>query len=469
MPDDLGVVWFRRDLRLDDNPAWAEATAAHDVVVALYVLDRTLLGRAGAHRRRRVLHDLAALDLRLRERGGCLRVLDGDAAELVAADAARLGATAVHANADVTPYARARDERVGDAMARAGLALRWHWGTLVHRPGAVRTAKGELSRVFSPFHRAWRATPWDPWPESCGAEVADTPSDRLPEPDGPYPLIGGEVGDATRAGEVGARARLEGALERADDYRETHDLPGVVGTSQLSPDLRFGTLSPRTVAQTVGEATPGREALVRQLAWRDWFAHTLLAHPSMPDEPLAPAFAALGWRNNPGDLAAWQQGRTGVPLVDAGMRQMLTTGWMHNRVRLVVGSFLVKNLLVDWRLGERWFRHHLMDGDVPQNVGNWQWVAGTGPDAAPFHRVFNPVLQSRRFDPAGTYLRRWLPELAALSDADVHEPWAAGPLELAAAGVQLGVQYPAPIVDLKASRRRVLDAYDQVAPHGARR
>ena len=462
MGDDLGVVWFRRDLRLDDNPSWATATARHDRVLGLYVLDRRLLDAAGVMRRRRFLHDLVALDTRLREMGGSLRVTTGDAGDVVARAAVDLGATAVHANADVTPYAAARDRRVEKKLSGKGIELRWHWGTLVHQPGSVRTQAGTLSQVFTPFHKVWDVTPWMPWPSPGDASIVDDPDEACPEPDGDYPLIGGEEGDARNAGEAGAQARLAWFLDRVDDYREQRDRPDLVGSSQLSPDLRFGTLSPRTVIDVVGVETPGRAALVRQLAWRDWYAHTLAQRPEMVDRPLKPAFAALAWRHDPDGLAAWREGRTGVPMVDAGMRQLRQSGWMHNRVRMVVGSFLTKNLLVDWRLGERWFRHHLTDGDVAQNVGNWQWVAGTGPDASPFHRVFNPVLQGKKFDPNGVYVRRWVPELAALPDDLLHAPWEAGPLDLAAAGVELGSTYPFPVVDLKESRARALAAYEEV-------
>jgi len=460
--DDVAVVWFRRDLRLADNPAWAAATSAHDAVVALYVLDHRLLARAGAFRRRRVLHDLAALDRALGERGGSLRVVDGDAAEVVAAEAAGLGATDVYANADVTPYALDRDARADAAHARRGLELHWSWGSLVHPPGTVRTKAGSLSKVFTPFHRAWMAAPWDPWPGPGDADVVHRPSLDLPDPDGPYPLVGDEQGPAARPGEDGARARLDVFLDQVDRYPDTRDLPAEPGTSQLSADLRFGTVSPRTVVEVVGEATPGRQAFVRQLAWRDWFAHTIALRPEMVEHPIDERFEGLRWRRDDDGLDAWREGRTGVPLVDAGMRQLRATGWMHNRVRMVAASFLVKNMLVDWRLGERWFRHLLMDGDVPQNVGNWQWVAGTGPDAAPFHRVFNPVVQGRRFDPTGSYVRRWVPELAGLDASAVHEPWRLGPLDLAMAGVVLGETYPEPIVDLGRSRQRALDAYDEV-------
>jgi deoxyribodipyrimidine photo-lyase len=263
MDDDLAVVWFRRDLRLADNPAWAEATSAHDAVVALYVLDHALLDRAGPFRRRRILHDLAALDRALAERGGSLRVVDGDPAELVAVEAAELGATDVYANADVTPYAQRRDALVEAAHARCGLELHWSWGGLVHAPGTVRTKAGELSKVFTPFHRAWGARAWDPWPLPGGADVVHRPARELPVPDGPYPLIAGEAGAAARPGEEGAAARLEAFLEHADRYAEEHDVPGADGTSQLSPDLRMGTIAARTVVEAVGSRRCAGEATTR--------------------------------------------------------------------------------------------------------------------------------------------------------------------------------------------------------------
>jgi deoxyribodipyrimidine photo-lyase len=459
MTDDLGIAWFRRDLRLDDNPAWAAATAEHGRVLPLYVVDPALLDRAGSRRASRLLGDVAALDDRLAEVGGRLCVRIGEPAATVAAEAVARGAAAVHANADVTPYATRRDTAAAAALERAGVAWRTCWGTLVQPPGAVRTAAGGLSQVFTPFHRTWARTPWEPWPEPGGAHVLGDPGDPHPSAPGPYPLLDGQEGPAARPGEAGAVERLARAAERADRYDDERNRPDLVGTSELSADLRFGTLSPRTVAEVVGEGSAGRAALVRQLAWRDWYAHLLYATPSLVERPMKDTYATLQWRDDPEAFDAWAHGRTGYPMVDAGMRQLRATGWMHNRVRMLTASFLVKNLLIDWRRGERLFRHLLIDGDVPQNVGNWQWVAGTGPDASPYNRVFNPILQGHKFDPAGDYVRRWVPELAGLSGGAVHEPWAVGPLELAAAGVVLGDSYPAPIVDLGETRARALAAY----------
>ena len=233
-------------------------------------------------------------------------------------------------------------------------------------------------------------------------------------------------------------------------------------TRSLSTALRFGTISAAHLARTVGTASPGRAAFTRQLAWRDWYAHTTHEHPDIDRRALRPEYDRIAWEDGPdadAAFAAWTEGRTGYPIVDAGMRQLATTGWMHNRVRMIAASFLVKDLLVDWRRGERWFRHLLRDGDIPQNAGNWQWVAGSGPDAAPYFRIFNPTTQSRRFDPDGTYLRRWVPELAGLDDRAIHEPAARPPLELAAAGVTLGAEYPHPIVDHGAAREETLLVY----------
>lgn len=457
-----GLVWFRRDLRLDDNPAWAAATAEHDRVTALFVVDPALLTRASSRRVARLLGDVSALDASLAEHGGRLLLRVGDPRAIVPVEVARLGVAAVHVNRDVTPYATARDDAVQSAVESTGVDWVPEWGSLVHEPGRVLTKAGSLSQVFTPFFRVWERTPWSPWPTPGDALITDDPGDPLPERGGNYPVLDGETGDAGLAGERGALARLDLAAGRADGYEDERNTPSVTGTSQLSIDLRFGTLSPRRVAMVVGEATPGRAALVRQLAWRDWYAHLLAGEPSLVDQPMKAQYASIEWRVDDVAFDAWKQGRTGYPFVDAGMRQLRATGWMHNRVRMVAASFLVKNLLIDWRRGERFFRHVLLDADVAQNVGNWQWVAGTGPDASPYNRVFNPVLQGQRFDAEGDYIRRWVPELAELDTKAIHEPWMAGPLELAAAGVELGVDYPEPIVDLAASRARVLDAYGAV-------
>jgi deoxyribodipyrimidine photo-lyase len=444
------IVWFRRDLRLDDNPAWDAAAITHREIVPLFVHDPQLMAVAGVYRRRQIAADLAALDERCRALGGRLLVVDGDAVDAVPAVAARLGATAVHANLDVSPLARRRDDVVAERLTAAGVAWQPHWGGLVHPPGAVRTHKGGLAQVFTPFWKTWRTIDHR-LDDVHGApgEVAQVrvlgvdDSAPLPAADGPPPFP---------AGEAGAHERLAAIDATVDAYPDTHDVPSVDGTTQLSAALRFGTVSPRRVLAVLGTHTAGREAVARQLAWRDWFAHLTWEHPHIATRALRPQYDAIAWNDDDADFRAWCEGRTGYPIVDAGMRQLAQTGWMHNRVRMITASFLVKDLLIDWRRGERWFRTLLADGEVSQNAGNWQWVAGTGPDAAPYFRIFNPTSQGKRFDPDGAYVRRWVPELAAVDVKHIHEPWLAG-------GLFGAPDYPAPIVDHAAARVRCLAAY----------
>ncbi len=437
------IVWFRRDLRLSGNPAWADATANAEAVVPLFVVDPRLWDRASGPRRALLAGHLRALDRQLAERSGRLHVLGGDPAEIVPALAESTGADRVVVNGDVTPFARNRDREVA-----GGIDLTVHHGGLVHPPGSVRTADGDVYRVFTPFHRSWAATDPEPWPDGeGGASIHDDPGTGVPDEPEP-PVV---------PGEEGAELRL-GRFERhVDAYSEERDRPDLDVTSRLSIDLKWGTIGPRQVKERIGTATPGRAAFVRQLAWRDFYAHLMWDAPETIDRPLKPKYEAVRWVEDPDGLAAWREGATGYPLVDAGMRQLRREGWMHNRVRMVAASFLVKDLLVDWRHGERHFRHHLLDGDVASNVGNWQWVAGTGADAAPYFRVFNPVTQGRKFDPDGDYIRRWVPELADVRSPAIHAPWEAASEELR--GVVLGEDYPAPIVDHAEARERALGAY----------
>ena len=440
-----GLVWFRNDLRLADNPAWAAATSGHDEVTALFVIDPRLW-HDGSVRTRQLAAHLAALDDGLAEREGRLRVEHGDPARVVARLAGELGAP-IYLNRDVTPYAADRDRR----LEQQGAEVRAFEGRWVHPPGRLRTGSGDPYRVFTPFHRAWEAAEWDEWPEPGAARIASDPGTGVPGAD-PAPMAGGEAAAADR---------LEEALEIADGYREDRDRPDVDRTTRLSADLKYGILAARRVAAELGDGTAGRRALVRQLAWRDFYAQVMAAYPHTVSGAMRPEYDAIRWRDDPDGLAAWQEGRTGYPIVDAAMRQLRGEGWVHNRTRMIAASFLVKDLLIDWRLGERYFRRLLVDGDVSQNVGNWQWVAGTGADAAPYFRIFNPVTQGRKFDPDGAYVRRWVPELAEAPAEWIHAPWLAGPLDLAAAGVVLGDTYPEPIVGHAAARERTLAAYGE--------
>jgi deoxyribodipyrimidine photo-lyase len=452
--DKPGVVWFRRDLRLDDNPAWAAATAAHREVVALFVVEPELLGAASDLRRNQLVAHLHALRDELTQLGGGLVVRTGPAGYSVPQLLDEVGAGGLYLNDDTSPFARRRDRCVLDVVE---VPVHRFDGLFVQPPGAVLTAKGTLSRVFTPFYKRWNETPLDPWPEPGPGRPTVAASEPIPAGAG-----SGHHDPGSRrqdAGSPGAWNRLHRWLEQVDGYSETRDLPAIDGTSELSADLKFGTIAARTVLDTVGTGSPGRVSFVRQLAWRDWWAHTLAENSDLPNVALRADYDRIVWRTDDDDFDAWASGRTGFPIVDAGMRQLVATGWMHNRVRMITASFLVKDLLIDWRRGERFFRHHLIDADVAQNAGNWQWVAGTGPDAAPYFRVFNPTTQAVKFDPTGDYVRAWVPELADLRGPTIHDPSALGPLELAAAGLVLGDGYPSPIVDHASARERALAAY----------
>ncbi|MDX1447641.1 MAG: deoxyribodipyrimidine photo-lyase [Acidimicrobiia bacterium] len=433
------VVWFRKDLRLLDNPAWSAATREHDRVVALFVIEPGLWDRVSERRRALLAGHLRALDARLDSMGGRLRIERGRPEEVVAEVARDAGAETVVANADVTRHSKQRDARVADAVD-----LDLHHGTLVHPPGTILTQEGDRYRVFTPFSKTWMATDIRRPEEPGDAEIAGEPGIGVPETAEP-PM---------EPGEEAARSRLESF--DPESYKEIRDRPDLDATSRLSIDLKYGVLSPVTVHDHIGREGAGNQAFIRQLAWRDFYAHLHDENPDLVDRSMRPEYDAIEWRDDPEGLEAWHRGRTGYPLVDAGMRQLHDEGWIHNRVRMVAASFLVKDLLIDWRRGERWFRRHLLDGDVSQNVGNWQWVAGTGADAAPYFRIFNPVSQSKKFDPDGEYIRRWIPELRNVPAERIHEPWQASQEQMEEWGAE---DYPPPLVDHGEARQRTLDAY----------
>lgn len=441
------LVWFRRDLRFEHNPALDRARREHDEVLCLFVVDAVLMGAASTRRRDQLAGYVHALDVELSERGGGLTVVAGDPVAVVPEVARRHDIAAVYWNADTTPYAGRRDTAVAAAL---GVPVIQTWGTLVHPPGSVLTAKGTLSQVFTPFYKRWVQTALDPDGTVGQGQLLPAAAAANDLADSAPPTL--DPGSAAVA------RRVDDFAARVDRYADHRDRLDVEGTSGLSVDLRFGAVSPRRLLDRFANV-PGGEPFVRQLSWRDWYAHMLAERPDLPDAPLKPQYSAIAWRNDAAEFAAWCEARTGYPVVDAAMRQLDETGVVHNRARMIVASFLVKHLLVDWRWGERHYRRHLLDGEIANNAGNWQWVAGTGADAAPYFRIFNPISQSQKFDPTGTYLRRFLPELAELDNTAIHFPADAGPLELAAAGVILGDTYPEPIVDHRAARERCLDAY----------
>jgi deoxyribodipyrimidine photo-lyase len=447
---ETAITWFRCDLRLADNPAWAAATRAAARVVPLFVLDPRLLNAAGPRRRAVLVANLHALDDTLSALGGRLMVVRGAPEEAIPVVAHTIGARSVHANAHVGPFARRRDETVARNLAVAGRGLERCDGWVVHPPGSVSTAAGSVPRVFTRFWNEWSRRPLPLRAEpGRGTPTAD-PGEGLPMTIAP---------PAGSYGERAARERLLRFLaESGAGYATERDRLDRDATSRLSADLKFGTISPAEVVRSAASLGERAAAFVRQMAWRDWYAHLVDENPLLLRQAMDPRREVM-WCDDPDGFEAWRAGRTGYPAVDAGMRQLAATGWMHNRARMICASFLVKHLLVDWRAGERHFAHLLIDHDPAQDAGNWQWVAGTGPDAAPFFRIFNPVAQGRRFDPEGTFVRRWVPELRLLSDRWIHAPWEAPPAELAAAGVTLDVDYPRPIVEHAFARHRALAAH----------
>ncbi len=449
------LVWFRRDLSLVDNVAFLQATA-FDEVACVWVHEPTLVNGAGPFRRANLAAALRSLDAELALRGGQITVLTGPAQDAIARFAVEIGASRVFWNADVSRYAQSRDASVEQSLARRGIPASTSWGTLVQPPGSVVTAAGNVPRIFTVFYNRWSVLPLPPAPREGGATVRNIAGDLT---------LAEVANDGADVDGTGGSQRLQRFLAVVADYDETRNRVDVDGTSHLSRDLHLGTVSARHAVNAVGAATPGARAFLRQLAWRDWFAHLFYERPELARRAQQSAYDAIAWRNDPVEIDAWRRGQTGYPIVDAAMRELAATGWLHGRLRMVAASFLVKDLLVDWRIGERHFRRLLIDGDVSANAGNWQWTAGTGPDAAPYFRVMNPSIQGRRIDPNGQYVRRWVPELAELRGGRIHTPNECDAQELADAGVILGESYPAPLVNHATARARALLAYS-TARHG---
>jgi deoxyribodipyrimidine photo-lyase len=450
------VVWFRRDLRVHDLPALVAACAAADEVAPLFVFDPALLGGRwpSPNRVAFLLESLRALDDALRARGSRLHLRFGRPVAVVPAFVAESGADAVFVSRDYTPYGRQRDAAV--ARALGAVPLDEHPGVLIHEPEQVRKPDGSPYTVYTPFRRCWEALPRRPVLAPPARIV--TPVDLSPGglPSSADLGVAPPSASLLPGGEPAARQRLERFITMglAGYAAHRNDL-GRPATSRLSQDLRWGLLSPLEVA----ERCAASNSFVSELVWREFFAHILFHFPTVRTEAFQPRFRSIGWRNQPDDIAAWKAGRTGFPVVDAGMRELRATGFLHNRARMIVASFLTKQLLVDWRIGEAYFMEHLVDGDLASNNGGWQWTAGVGTDAAPYFRVFNPVLQGERFDPDGAYVRRWAPELQNVPTPFIHQPWRM-PLALQnEVGCRIGRDYPAPIVDLEQSRQRALEAY----------
>jgi deoxyribodipyrimidine photo-lyase len=459
------IFWFRQDLRSADHAGLTAALATGQPVIPLYIYDETPeLRPLGGASRWWLHHSLASLQQTVPV------VLRRGAAEAVLADLIKeTGATGVYWSRCYEPQVIARDTKLKEKLKQSGLKVESFNSALLFEPWTIANKSGGPFQVFTPFWRhcvASRAIePCLPTP--ANPTWASARSDKLTD----WALLPTQPNWATgfgnwQPGEAGALALLDSFLAGPiKGYKEDRNLPANRTTSRLSPHLHFGEISPRQIWHATQFANaPEADAnhFLSEIGWRE-FAHHLLYHfPSLPTEPLNKKFAAFPWADAPELLKAWQRGETGYPIVDAGMRELWHTGWMHNRVRMIVASFLVKDLLVPWQQGEAWFWDTLLDADGANNAASWQWVAGCGADAAPYFRVFNPVLQGEKFDPTGAYVRRYVPEIAELPDKWIHQPYAAPPDVLQAAGIRLGTTYPQPLVDHGVARDKALAAFAEI-------
>ncbi|MEO0620383.1 MAG: deoxyribodipyrimidine photo-lyase [Pseudomonadota bacterium] len=475
MADAPTIVWFRQDLRVSDHPALTAASKRDGAVVPVYILCDEPEGdwSIGGASRWWLHHSLVALSRKLEGLGSRLILRRGAAVDVLQALAKETGAARLHWTRGYAADAGKIDTAVKEAMDAADVTCKRFAGRLLFEPEEIKTGGGTPYKVFTPFWRACRGEISDVTPLGTPDELTapkDWPeSDALDDwgllphspdwSDGFAPLW--------TPGEEGAQQKLKSFLDGpVSSYDTDRDRPDKEGTSRLSPHLHFGEISPRQVwvaTQHTNAADGGDgDKFLAEIGWREFSHHLLFHWPTLPDEPFRPEFSAFPWAENKKALRAWQRGQTGYPIVDAGMRQLWQTGWMHNRVRMIVASFLIKHLLIHWREGEAWFWDTLVDADLASNAAGWQWVAGSGADASPYFRIFNPISQGQKFDPNGDYVREFVPELAGLPKSVIHEPWTADGATLAQAGVTLGETYPKPIVDHGEARKRALAGYDVV-------
>lgn len=469
------ILWYRRDLRVADHAALTAAVATGHPIIPVYVFDDKASGSWTPGRASLwwLHHSLKSLSKSLKKLGADLILRRGSPDAEILRLVRESGATTVYCTRGYEPRDRDLETRLQEELVKKGGALKRFGGRLLVEPEKVRTQAGEPFKVYTPFWRNLSAIfePGTPYraPKAMSPANLKLASDDLAS----WNLLphrpdwAGGLRETWEPGEPAAHSRLEAFLDGAlSSYKEQRDRPDVPGTSRLSPHLHFGEISPRMCWYRAAAASGGEgfgfETFYKELVWRE-FSYNLLYHwPDLPDEPFRPEFRAFPFREDHEGLDAWQRGETGYPIVDAGMRQLWHTGWMHNRIRMVVASFLVKDLMIPWQAGEAWFWDTLVDADLANNAASWQWVAGSGADAAPYYRIFNPVKQGETFDPAGNYVRRWVPELARLPDVVIHAPWRATQAELDDAEVVLDRTYPMPIVDHGEARDRAMAAYKKI-------
>ena len=463
------IVLFRSDLRISDNKALAAASDTGRPVIPLFILDEQEPGArpAGAARRWWLHHSLAALTESIEKLEGRLVLRRGASRKIVAETIRATGADTVFWNRRYAPADIAVDTALKSGLRAEGIQAESFDGFLLHEPSRITTKSSDFYKVFTPFYKRLSSEDEPRDPVDAPKSLVECKTKGECEKLSAFGLLPGKpewsggFTERWKPGESGAHDRLEAFLDdRLDGYARDRDRPGKDGTSGLSPHLTHGEITPFQIRAALCRAQgQGAETFRKELAWREFSYHLLFHRPKLHRETFRPEFDTFEWRGSPSALNAWQRGLTGYPIVDAGMRELWQTGWMHNRVRMITASFLIKDLLIDWREGEEWFWDTLVDADAANNPASWQWVAGSGADAAPYFRIFNPVLQGEKFDPEGSYVRTYLPELAKLPDRYVHRPWEAPAHILRESALELGKDYPKPIVDHAMAREQAMSAY----------
>jgi len=470
----IALVWFRQDLRCHDNPAFATACNQHQFVIPLYIYDEQTLPLTGAQKWW-AHHSLSALDKKLQEYGLRLILRRGNACELLAQLVNEVDIDAVYWNRCYEPAAIARDKSIKEMLQVQGVNVTSSNGSLLNEPWEIKNKSGDYFKVFTPFwkHCLQKNSFSQPIDHHGNPQPFNVPGDRITD----WKLLpekinwAAEFGQYWQPGEEGAQQKLDAFIRHhLPGYKETRDFPAKDATSKLSPHLHFGEISPWQIRRAIDFATLNKnvdlrsaEYFLSELGWREFSYHLLYHFPALPESNFKTQFDGFAWNNDADLLTRWQRGLTGFPIVDAGMRELWRTGYMHNRVRMITASFLIKDCLIDWRLGAAWFLTTLVDADLANNSASWQWVAGSGADAAPYFRIFNPVRQSEKFDPDGEYIRRWVAELAGVSDKWIHQPWCAPAGEL---GLTLGEDYPAPVIDHEKARSLALMNYQKLKKCG---